>query len=666
MNKFPSFSQWKQIFKVLTKFETLALATFGIAAIASMMFLLGSLYYDNTVIVPALGGTHTEGIVGQPRFINPIYGETNDVDRSLIGLVFSGLITYDAQGSLVKDLAKDYTISDDGRTYTFHLKDNILWHDGKPLTADDVVFTIKTIQNSDYKSPMRANWIGVGIEKTSEKTLVFTLPVAYNSFLETLAIKIIPKHIWEAISPENFTLSPYNLQPIGSGPYQFSNINQQPNTGFITGINLKSNRKYYHQPAHIANLNFQFFETAETLTKAVNARVITGFALAPYGNNQALAEENIPNSLLGGSRFLTYPFTLPRYFAVFFNIQKDSLLADINIRRALSHAVDKTSLVAEINNQTKNDTTVVDSPILPDFFEYQQPASTYEYNQAKAAELLTKAGFLDNGSGRLEKIIKKQPAFQFTSYLKIGSKGTAVTQLQQCLAGLDDNFKTLLAPDATGTFGKGTDLAVTAFQQKYLPDLKSTGETGESTRKKLNELCTPPSSNSQILSVTLTTLDQSELVQTANQLKTYWQAVGVTVTINALSATDIKQAIKNRAYEALLYGEELGAEPDLYPFWHSAQRLDPGLNLSSYQNKDADKLLESARKALAADVKQRDYEKLQNIVIADAPALFLYNPSYIYWVSKNVQGIETQKIIDPAERFINITNWFIKTKRTWK
>jgi len=110
----------------------------------------------------------------------------------------------------------------------------------------------------------------------------------------------------------------------------------------------------------------------------------------------------------------------------------------------------------------------------------------------------------------------------------------------------------------------------------------------------------------------------------------------------------------------------LGSEPDLYPFWHSSQVNDPGLNLSGYQNKDADQLLKEARETLDVAVKQENYEKLQNIIIDDAPALFLYNPDYIYWVSQKINGINTTKIADPAKRFSNISEWFIKTKRVFK
>ena len=679
MKKFPSFSQWKQIFKVLTKKEKSIFLIFFLLAISSFAFLIASFYINNTKTVPSLGGKYIEGVVGQPRFINPIYGETNDVDRTLIDLIFSGLMTYDANGKIINDLVDSYTISPDGKIYEFSLKDNIFWHDGKLLTSDDVIFTIKTIQNSDYKSPLRANWIAVNAEKISDKSFTLTIKAPYNSFLENATFKIIPKHIWENVSPENFTLSFYNLQPIGSGPFEFLNLNQT-NTGFIKTIHLKSNRKYYNNPSFISNLSFQFFEEKEDLIKAAKSGSINGFTLASLENNQSEAEKKI---LQGWFRkifpqldenFSVYRFSLPRYFAVFFNNQKSSIFADSNIRKALAYSVNKNELIEKISSETKNNLSAVDSPIIPEFFNYQKPTSSYNFEIQTAEELLDKSGFKNNNQGQKEKTTVKKPAFQFIGYLRAGSKGTEVTQLQVCLAKLDENFKNILIDEVDGTYSKITENAVTEFQKKYLPDLAPTGETGQSTRKKLNELCISSSQNSQLLKFTLTTINQPQLVQLANILKEYWGNIGISVDINALSIIDIKQVIKNRNYDALLYGESLGGQPDLYPFWHSSQKLDPGLNLSSYENKEVDQLLKDARETLDENIKTQKYEKLQNIVMNDAPALFLYNPDYIYCVSEKIKGIDTEpfgstqsmKIIDPAKRFINITSWYIKTKRVWK
>ncbi|MBX4200696.1 peptidoglycan-binding protein [Candidatus Parcubacteria bacterium] len=669
MIQFPRFTQWKQIFKVLKRSEQIILLTFLALSISSLCFLAASLYFSNTKSVPSFGGTYKEGIVGQPRFINPIYGETNDVDRSLIDLVFSGLMTYDKDGNIVKDLAKSYIISGDGKTYTFTLNDNILWHDGHKLTADDVIFTIKTIQNSDYKSPLRANWIDVDTEKISDNSLRLVLKQPYNSFLENCTLKIIPAHIWQNILPENFTLSAYNLQPIGSGPFSFSNL-VQTKTGFVETLNLQSNRRYFGSPSFISSISFKFFATIDDLAKSASSGQIDGFTLEAVDKTGTdTIGKKINRSWLGNNTFSPYHFSLPRYFAVFFNNQKTSLFSDPNVRKALTYATNKPDLLGKINAQStleKDAIKAADSPILSDFYGFAAPSNPYAFDTVKAGALLDAAGFKLNSQGQREKDVKKQAAFQFKNYLKVGSKGNDVTLLQGCLTRLDDNFKALLEGETNGAYGKGTENAVTEFQKKYLPGANPTGETGEGTRTKLNELCTTPSPTTQSLSFTLVTINQPQLVQTANILKAYWQSVGVSVTINAASISELKTIIKNRSYDALLYGETLGMEPDIYPFWYSSQKIDPGLNLSEYENKDADKLLKDARQAVDENQKTAALEKLQQMILADAPALFLYNPDYLYWIHDTVNRIDTTKIADPAKRFSNVTNWFLNTKRVWK
>jgi len=663
--KFPSFSQWKQLFKILRGTERKFFLVLVVLAFLSATYLAIYFYINNTKLVPAYGGTYTEGVVGQPRFINPIYGETNDVDRTLIDLIYSGLMTYDKDGKIVNDLAESYQISDNGRTYTFQLKDNLYWQDGIPLTADDIIYTIKTIQNSDYKSPLRANWLDVYVEKISDKSLTLILNAPYNSFLENCTIKIIPQHIWKNVLPENFALSSYNLQPIGSGPYILSNI-QETNNSFIKSLTLEANHKYHDKLPYISKIYFQFFSDKNDLISAANQKTIEGFAVSDIDDNETLVEKQVRQGWTANEKFSVYSFSIPRYFAVFFNMQSPKILSDSNITQALNYSVNKQELSQKIRDSFKQKNNIVNSPILSDYFGYSAPTVTYDFDTDKANSLLDKSGYKDSGNGQRSKINTKKPAFQFKSYLSQGSKGNEVVELQGCLVRLDENFKTILQAETSGKYGKATEDTVTAFQKKYLPDVPSTGEIGSGTRKKLNELCFASQNNSLSLQFTLITINQPQLIETANLLKDYWQKVGVTVQIESVEPSELKDIIKNRDYDALLYGEALGSLPDLYPFWHSTQINDPGLNLSKYQNKKIDQLLKDARETLDDQIKAGKYESLQDIILLDAPALFLYNPDYLYWSSERIKGIDTTKIVDPAKRFENITNWYIDTRRVWK
>ena len=648
----PSFSRWKQVFKIFKKSEKIIILALFVLALSSLVFLLNSFYLKNTKIAPDFGGTYKEGLKGQPRFINPIYGETNDVDRDLIELIFSGLMAYSKEGEIIKDLAKEYTISEDGKVYEFYLRDNILWHDNKSLTVDDIVFTIKTVQNSDYKSPLRTNWIGVETEKISDNGIRFTLKNPYSSFLEVCTIKIIPKHIWENISPENFTLSPYNLQPVGSGFFKIKSL-EQTDAGFIKSLNLESNPRYYGKVPFISEISFQFFNEKEDLIQSFRKGEIDGFSLT--------SSKDYDLSKTGN--FSLYSLPLPRYFAVFFNIPKFQTFEEKEIRMALNYAVNKEEIAGEIKDGGTEIVRVVDSPILPEFFGYQEPSNIYEFNVEEAKNLLETAGFKENENGIRQKTIEKTPAFQFKSTLGTGSQGKEVEELQKCLAKDSEVYP---EGEITGYFGKSTKAAVIKFQKRYVKGISGTGLVGPKTRAKLNEFCLPPFQEILLLQFTLTTVNQPQLIEVAELLKTQWEEIGASVEIEALGISELKIIIKERNYDSLLFGEVLGAIPDPFTFWHSSQKNDPGLNLTGYENKDVDKLLKEARETLDESMRKEKYETFQDILIEDAPCIFLYSPDYLYLVSNKVKGIDTEKIIDPAKRFSNIENWYTQTHRTWK
>lgn len=636
----PSKSQWTQFFKILTKKEKIIFSIFLFSFFTSALFLILAFYFQNTEIKPKISGKYTEGVVGSPRFINPIYAANNDVDRDLVEIIFSGLMKYDSSGKIIPDLAKEIKIGEDGKIYEVYLKENLSWHDGKPLTADDVIFTLSTIQNPDYKSPLRANYLGVDIEKINDLAVRFKLKNTYGGFLERLTFKIIPRHIWQGISPQNFLLTNYNLQPIGSGPYQFKNLKQDSQSSIISLDLLRFKKPYLQE------LRFKFFKTEEDLIDAAKKGEIDGFSISSPQNIKSLKI----------SDFQENSFSLPRYFAVFFNPDKSRFLADKNIRQALLYGIDKNEIIEEV---LQNRAEISHSPILPEIYGYQIPAKIYEFNQTKTETLLSKFG-LQKKDGKWFETVKEK-TIDFKSDLKLGSQGQEVTALQTCLARYPEIY-----PDGkiTGYFGSQTKTAVIKFQEKYIKE--ATGSVGKITRTKLNEICLKPQKETQ-LKFTLTTVQDPILEEVAQQLKNQWTKTGVEIEVLTYPISQLKQeVIKAREYEMLLFGEVLEATPDPFPFWHSSQKKDPGLNLAKYDNSQADKLLEKARTTLDETTRAKNLQDFQNILIEEAPALFLYSPEYIYFVSKKIQGLENQMIVDPSKRFSGIDNWFIKTKRTWK
>jgi ABC-type transport system substrate-binding protein len=664
VKKWPAAPQWRQFFKILSKKEKIYFFIFFVLALVSFIFLSNNFYFKNTKVEPASGGTYSEGILGQPRFINPIYANS-EPDRDLVQLIFSGLMKYNERMEIIPDLAEKYEVSRDGKTYTFHLRKNLFWQDKQPLNADDIIFTIKTIQDPDAKSPLRANWIGVKVEKIDDLTIKFKLQKPYSAFLENCVLEILPNHIWKDVAVKNFPLeNNYNLNPVGSGPYKLKEL-KRDGSGGVKSILLSQNNLYFGKKPNISKIKFLFFNNEKELAKAAKHGKIKGLSLSSF------------NRL--GNGWQNYSLSFPRYFAVFFNQNKVKVLAKKEIRLALNYATNKKEIVEKVLGLSENspgvEKEICQSPILPKVYGFNPPAEIYNFDIQKAKEILEKAGFKENENGLREKRIQKEPAFVFKSRLKKGSRGTEVKELQKCLAN-----PALAGPnvypqgEATGYFGEKTKQAVINFQEKYFKDIlepwnfkKGTGIVSKTTRKKLNEICFPAGEEILALKFPLITVDQPQLAEVAQILKKQWKAIGVDIEIKKLPLSELEQDfIKPRNYEILLLGEALGAIPDPLPFWHSSQRNDPGLNMSLYANKKADGLLEENRESSDPKTIEKKLELFQDIVVKDAPAVFLYSPDYIYSVSKKVNGIKVKKIVEPSKRFAGIEDWYIKTKRVWK
>ena len=146
-----------------------------------------------------------------------------------------------------------------------------------------------------------------------------------------------------------------------------------------------------------------------------------------------------------------------------------------------------------------------------------------------------------------------------------------------------------------------------------------------------------------------------------------WGKIGANVSVKVFEIGDLEQnAIRPRKYESLLFGEIMGRDPDPFAFWHSSQRNDPGLNVALYANIAADKLLEDARTTFDAEEREEKYIEFQNEVEKDIPAVFIYSPHFIYLVPDWAKGIEETSITVPSDRFSQVYNWHINTKRVWK
>lgn len=332
----PSLSQLAHLPELLNATERKIFFAGAWLATLALLLFGWHLWNGQRVIAPAVGGAYTEGLVGTPQLINPLYSTISDVDADLTRLIYSGLMRQDPEDGLVTDLAASYTISEDGKTYTFTLREDAKWHDGNLVKIEDILFTFAAIQNKEYRSPLAIRFAGVTISEVDEKTISFSLNEPFTPFLSLLTVGILPSHIWQNVSPLSASLADINRHPVGSGPYAFEKLKKDGN-GTIHEYTLTRHQDFYGEKASIDTLSFRFYHTPTEAIAALKNKQIEGVGYVP------LAEL----SDLSGERDLQFVFTpLAQYTAIFFNQRHQTILADDVVRASLVMATDRQGIVS--------------------------------------------------------------------------------------------------------------------------------------------------------------------------------------------------------------------------------------------------------------------------------------------------------------------------------
>lgn len=347
-NPFPSPMEMLYVLRSFSFREKLSFLFLIIILISASLGILWKIDKSLAVEIPKSGGKLKEGVIGTPRFINPLLS-ISDADRDLVTLIYSGLVRADEKGELAPDLAESFNISDDGLSYTFTIKEGLDWPDKQPITSDDVIFTIQMAKNSILKSNQRASWEGVEIEKIDNRTLRFFLKRPYAPFLENATLGILPKHIWEKISPEQMALTDFNIKPLGSGPYEVSKITKD-STGIIQSYVLRPNKKFALGKPFISNLTLQFYPSEKNLISAYEKGEID--AAGGISPQSALKIQRSDSDLK--------KILLPRVFAVFFNQNNAPLFANKEVRQALNLATDKKKIIQDV---LQNFGSILDYPL---------------------------------------------------------------------------------------------------------------------------------------------------------------------------------------------------------------------------------------------------------------------------------------------------------------
>ncbi|MES2470787.1 MAG: ABC transporter substrate-binding protein [Patescibacteria group bacterium] len=519
--------------------------------------------------VASKGGSLTEGVVGIPRFINPVIA-VSDVERDLSALIYAGLMKYD-NGKLVGNLAESYEISEDGLTYTFTLKPDIKFHDKTPVTADDVEFTIQKIQDAAVKSPRRADWADITVNKIDATTIQFVLKQAYSPFIENTTLGIIPKHIWKNVGSEQFNFSQYNIEPIGAGPYAVDSI-ERDSGGLPLSYELESWNGYSDQAAYIDNLSIKFFPSSKALVEAYNEGVVESmYGVTAQDIGLIISDDD------NEAQVIRSP--LPILIGIFLNQNQAPVLAYKEVRQALDMAVPRERLVEEVLGGYG---VIAQSPLPRTYYDRSTSTPSYDSQQSvnNALALLEKAGWTLGPEGILERKTK--------------------------------------------------------------------------------------SGATEILSFSITTTASTPgLKQAAEIVAMAWKEIGVHADVRVFDGDLSQNVIRPRKYDALLFGEVIGSDIDLYPFWHSSQRTGFGLNISQYVNSKTDKLLEDARATSDTASRDEKYRAFEKIIQEDIPAIFLYSPEFTYIVPKAVQGIELKTMTTPADRWNDIEHWYVSTDKVW-
>ncbi len=514
-------------------------------------------YNFTSVTVPDRGGTFVEGVAGNPQYLNPLLSQYNQVDGTLCALLFNGLTKLDEQGNVVPDLVESWTISADGLTYDFRLRAGLQWHDGAPVTAADVLYTVGAMQADDFPgvSWLKGLWQTVQVampEGPDGLAVQFTLEQPLASFLDYTTIGLLPAHLWKDIPVAQMRESQFNTRPVGTGPFQLGQIT-------ATRIELTVNPRYHAAAPYLTGLTFRFYPDHQSLLPAFDRGEIDGVSWVwPAEIDAAARRENL--------QLFTAP--LSGYTLIYLNLQNPNVpfFSEKPVRQALLHALDRQGL---IDSTLHGQGVVAHTPILPGTWAYDAEVPRYSYDPDRARQLLDEAGWVDSDGDGVRDRDGEKLAF-------------------------------ILLGDNQGMI---------------------------------------------------------EMIATA------WARIGVQVAAQAVTLPGLtSDFLAPRTFDAALVHWEQAGDPDPYPLWHSTQIQD-GQNYSGWDDAAADQAIEKARAITDRAARREDYVQFQRLFADEAPALLLYHPVYTYGVRDKVHAVQLGPLNSPADRFRDIADWYIVTKR---
>ena len=539
--------------------------------------LLGALLYSQSLglvvsFSPAPGGTFVEGVIGTPHELNPLIFSTYTADSDIARLVYAGMMRLDSKGQPVPDLAERWAVSADGLAYTFVLRSGLRWHDGVPLSLDDVIFTIGLLQAADYPGPadVGALWQQVSVAKLNATTLKLILLEPYAPFLDHTTFPVLPAHRFSGIRSGDLSLHPANESPVGAGPFRIERLLRNDNGQPVEALLVANS--YYHGPAPmLSHVRLLFFPDEATAVQALHQGQIMGIG----GISNSAIESMLPER-----DHDIFSALLPEYRLILLNQQNAALpfFQDKKVRQALLAGLNRERIVGEA---LAGQAVVASGPILPGTWAFNEQLRQVDYDLHRAEELL-------------------QAGHWFLP--------------ENALPGSEDYVR-----------------------QK----------------------------NGRRLAFNLLVPDDPSSIAMGQMAVEDWAQLGIRVTLQAaLPDTVQDEYLEKRRFQAIMVHLSLQRtpDPDPYSFWHQTE-IESGQNYSGYDNRMMSELLEQARTTPSSAARARLYRSFQARFMDETPALLLYYPVYSYVVSHSVNGVQLGPLMQPADRFNTIAEWYIVIRR---
>jgi peptide/nickel transport system substrate-binding protein len=285
---------------------------------------------ENKTVVPTYGGTYVEGVVSSAQFLNPVLAATR-VDEDVVRLVFSGLSRYRPDGSIQGDLAKTFSTSEDGKVWTFEIRQDATWHDGKPVISDDVVYTVALLQDKAYVGPYSDAFRGVKVERVAERVVRFVLPDAYGPFAASTTVPLLPSHLLAKVDYAALPRVAFNQRPIGSGPFRVVDVDARQ-TVLARNDSFYRTRPDRTRPYLDRLVLRSYPDTSEALTALGRGEIdgVGGLSTADAERARGLKNVNL------------YSFGTNDFTALFLNVRPEKpAFRDRVVRQAIAKAIDR-------------------------------------------------------------------------------------------------------------------------------------------------------------------------------------------------------------------------------------------------------------------------------------------------------------------------------------